>query len=202
MNKLALALAISAIGATSASVSAQVVDVRTAATILRDRMQSDGTWRREGNTDIYVRTRIDANGNRVLERARRDALGNYVILDSRIVRRDDGRNRNDGTWNRSDNENRVYVRRRIDANGNTVLEKSRRDANGNFVIFDSKIVGPNKMRDRNNDGRDDRLEGNRTKSKDGKWKKDKEGKKWNKGMGKSQKHDGKNEGEHKGKGKH
>lgn len=181
MNKLALALAFSAIGATAGS--AQIVNLNTAASAITDRLQ-DGTWRREGNTDIYVRTRIDANGNRVVDRARRDALGNYVVLESRIVGRDDNRGRTDNTWKRSDNENRVYVRRRIDANGNTVLEKARRDANGNYVIFDSKIVGPKSVRDRDNDGRDDRMENGKAKAKDGKWKQDKNGKKWDKAVNK------------------
>lgn len=186
MNKLTLALALSAVGATTGS--AQIVSLNTAASAVTDRIQTDGTWRREGNTDIYVRTRIDANGNRVVERARRDALGNYSIIDSRILSRDDNRGRNDNVWNRSDNENRVYVRRRVDANGNTVLEKARRDANGNYVVFDSKIVGSRRLQDENRNGIDDRSE----KSKQGKWKKDKNGKKWDKEMRKGDK------GEHSG----
>jgi len=190
MNKLALALAFSAIGATSAS--AQIINLNTGASVVTDRGQTDGTWRREGNTDIYVRTRIDANGNRVVERARRDVLGNFTLIDSRIVNRGDNRGRTDNTWKRSDNENRVYVRRRVDANGNTILEKARRDANGNYVVFDSKVVGPRKVKDRDNDGRDDRLEAG--KSKDGKWKKDKDGKKFDKAVSKA-------EGKAKAKGK-
>lgn len=183
MNKLALALAFSAVGATAGS--AQVINLNTAASVVRDRIQ-DGTWRREGNTDIYVRTRIDANGNRIVERARRDALGNYTIIDSRISNRnDDNRGRTDGTWKRngsSGNGNRVYVRTRVDANGNRIMEKARRDANGNYVIFDTKVLGQGKARngdnDRDNDGISDRDE--RRHGKDGKWKKDKNGKKWDK----------------------
>lgn len=188
MNKLAIALAFSAIGATAGS--AQIVNLGTGASVLTSRIQ-DGTWRREGNTDIYVRTRVDANGNRIVERARRDALGNYVIIDSRIVNRGDNRGRTDNTWKRSDNENRVYVRTRVDANGNRIMEKARRDANGNYVIFDTKVLGPKRIKDANNDGRDDRWEDGK-KAKDGKWKKDKHGKKWDKAV---------NKGNHKSKGK-
>jgi hypothetical protein len=189
MNKLALALALSAVGATAGS--AQIVNLNTASSIVTDRIQ-DGTWRREGNTDIYVRTRIDANGNRVVERARRDALGNYTIIDSRILNRDDNRGRTDNTWKRSDNENRVYVRTRADANGNRIMEKARRDANGNYVIFDTKVLGQGRLKDENRNGIDDRAE----RGKDGKWKKDKNGKKWEKGMRKGE---GKHEGKHEGK---
>lgn len=192
MNKLAIALAMSAVGATAAS--AQMVNLNTGASIVTDRVQ-DGTWRREGNTDIYARTRIDANGNRVVDRARRDALGNYVIIDTRIVNRnDDNRGRTDNTWKRSDNENRVYVRTRVDANGNRVIEKARRDANGNYVVFDSRVVNRS-VRDRDNDGRDDRWENG--KSKDGKWKKDKDGKKWDKAVSKAEKGNGKGKGKNK-----
>ncbi len=190
MNKLALALAFSAVGATAAS--AQIVNLNTGASISTGRTQ-DGTWRREGNTDIYTRTRIDANGNRVVDRARRDALGNFIVIDSRILSRDDRDRRNDGTWNNRDNENRVYVRTRIDANGNKVMEKARRDANGNFIVFDSRVLGRADVRDRDHDDRDDRWE--KEKSKDGKWKKDKKGKKWNKAVNKG------NNGKSKGKNK-
>ena len=192
MNKLALALAFSAIGATAGS--AQIVNLNTGASIVTDRIQ-DGTWRREGNTDIYVRTRIDANGNRVVERARRDALGNYTIIDSRVMNRDDNRGRNDNTWKRSENENRVYVRTRVDANGNRIMEKARRDANGNYVIFDTKVLGQAKLRDRNNNGIDDRSENG--KAHDGKWKKDKNGKKWDKAVNKAEKGHGKGKGKNK-----
>ena len=177
MNKLAIALAFSAVGATAAS--AQVIDLNTAASIVTGRVQTDGTWRREGNTDIYVRSRIDANGNRVVERARRDALGNYILIDSRIVNRNDNR----------DNQNRVYVRTRIDANVNRIMEKARRDANGNYVIFDTKVLGNKGVKDRNHrDGRWDMSDG-----KEGKWKKDKKGKKWDK----ANKANGKSNGKHK-----
>lgn len=194
MNKLALALAFSAIGATAGS--AQILSINTGASVVTDRLQ-DGTWRREGNTDIYVRTRIDANGNRVVERARRDALGNYTIIDSRILNRGDDRGRGDkGEWSRkgNDNQQRVYVRKRVDANGNVIMEKARRDANGNYVIFDTKVLGKRTMKDSDNDDRDDRWEAERE-GKDGKWKKDKNGKKWDKAVNKAGKSHGK--GKHK-----
>lgn len=193
MNKLAIALAFSAVGATAAS--AQIVNLNTGASISADRTQ-DGTWRREGNTDIYIRTRIDANGNRVVDRARRDALGNFIIIDSRIVSRDDNRGKNDGSWNNRDNTNRVYVRTRIDANGNRIMEKARRDANGNFIVFDSRVLGRAEARDRDHDDHDGRWE--TEKSKDGKWKKDKNGKKWDKAVNKGSKS---NNGKSKGKNK-
>lgn len=197
MNKLALALAFSAIGATAAS--AQIIDLNTGTSISTNRTQ-DGTWRREGNTDIYTRTRVDSNGDRVVDRARRDALGNFIVIDSRIVNRnDDNRGRNDNTWKRSDNENRVYVRTRYDANGNRIIEKARRDSNGNYIVFDSRVVSRNDVRrdhDRDDDGRDDRWENG--KSKDGKWKNDKNGKKWDKAVNKGSRN---NNGKGKGKNK-
>ena len=198
MNKLALALALSAVGATAGS--AQVVNLNTAASVISDRVQ-DGTWRREGNTDIYVRTRIDANGNRVIERARRDALGNYTIIESRIANRDDNTGRGDkGEWSRkgNDNQHRVYVRKRVDANGNVIMEKARRDANGNYVIFDTKVLGQKKVKDSDNDGLDDRWEAEKEgRSKDGKWKKDKDGKKWDKAVNKSARGHEKSKGKNK-----
>lgn len=197
MNKLAIALAFSAIGATAAS--AQIISLNTGASVVTDRLQ-DGTWRREGNTDIYVRTRIDANGNRVVDRARRDALGNFIIIDTRVLNRsDDNRGRTDNTWKRSGNENRVYVRTRVDANGNRIMEKARRDANGNYVIFDSKVLGRGNVRngddDRDNDGISDRDE--RRAEKEGKWKKDKDGKKWDKAVRKGEKSHNKGKGKNK-----
>lgn len=198
MNKLAIALAFSAIGATAAS--AQIITLNTGTSVRTDRVRTDGTWRREGNTDIYVRSRIDANGNRVVERARRDALGNFIIVDSRIVNRDDNRRRTDNVWKRSANDNSVYVRTRIDANGNRIMEKARRDANGNYVVFDTRVLGNRGARDRDSDRDSDRRDRNKAgrdrdsdrrdgKGKDGKWKKDKDGNRWdkavNKGNGKS-----------------
>jgi hypothetical protein len=111
------------------------------------------------------------------------------------VNRDDNRGRTDNTWKRSDNENRVYVRTRVDANGNRIMEKARRDANGNYVIFDTKVLGQRKLKDSNNNGIDDRAENG--KSKDGKWKQDKHGKKWDKAVNKSEKSHGKAKGKNK-----
>jgi len=72
-----------------------------------DSRRVDGRWRaesrdRRGNV-IYVRTRYDNNRNVVLERATRDRLGRYRVIDRRIVqyasrnnndRYDDRRGRN------------------------------------------------------------------------------------------------------------
>src|SRR6184192_4313031 len=49
----------------------------------------DGSWRVVGqdrNGTIYERRTYDANGNIVVQRARRDAYGNFSIIDTRTVR--------------------------------------------------------------------------------------------------------------------
>jgi hypothetical protein len=76
-----------------------------------DTRRADGQWRREGRDRsgniLYVRTRYDANGNLIQERARRDTFGRYRVVDRRVIqyanrrndRRDNDRN-NDGWYDR------------------------------------------------------------------------------------------------------
>ena len=73
-----------------------------------DSRSADGRWRaesrdRRGNV-IYVRTRYDGNRNLIRERATRDRLGRYRVIDRRVIqyanrrndRNDDGRYDRDG----------------------------------------------------------------------------------------------------------
>lgn len=72
--------------------------------------RADGQWRRQGRDRngnyIYVRTRYDASGNLVQERALRDTLGRYRVIDRRVIRnvndrrrdRDRDNDRNNDGW--------------------------------------------------------------------------------------------------------
>jgi hypothetical protein len=73
-----------------------------------DTRNADGQWRRigrdnRGNT-IYSRTVYDRQGNLIQERARRDSRGRYQILDRRVIRYANDRNRRDN--DRYDDRNR------------------------------------------------------------------------------------------------
>lgn len=50
---------------------------------------------REGNSRIYERQTRDSNGNIIIQRARRNSNGSFTILNSRVVRRNNGRNNDD-----------------------------------------------------------------------------------------------------------
>lgn len=75
--------------------------------------RADGQWRRQGRDRngnyIYARTRYDSNGRLVQERALRDRLGRYRVIDRRVIRnandrrRDNDRN-NDGWEDRRGND--------------------------------------------------------------------------------------------------
>ena len=62
-----------------------------------DTRNADGQWRRigrdnRGNT-VYARTVYDRQGNLIQERARRDSRGRYQVIDRRVVRYANDRNR-------------------------------------------------------------------------------------------------------------
>ena len=64
-----------------------------------DSRNADGQWRRigrdnRGNT-IYARTVYDRQGNLIQERARRDSRGRYQVVDRRVIRYANDRNRRD-----------------------------------------------------------------------------------------------------------
>ena len=84
----------------------------------RDSRRVDERWRAEGRDRrgnvVYARTRYDNDRNVILERAYRDRLGRYRVIDRRIIqhanRRNDGRydargrDRND-RWDQNDGRN-------------------------------------------------------------------------------------------------
>lgn len=167
MKRIALVVSLAAAAAVPAQ--AQTLNTGTvmnaAGQVLGTQVSADGR--------VYTRRRVDANGNVIIERSRRDANGSYVIFDTQTVQRSN----TDWRLNGRDN-NRVFVRRRVDANGNIVIERSRRDANGNYVIFDTNVVNRGNSEWKRDSDRDTDKKMKKNKNKmhkdtDGKWKKDK-----------------------------
>jgi len=85
-----------------------------------NRRGSDGVWRQVGqgrnNNSIYERRTVDAYGNVVVQRARRNSDGSFTILSTRTVRDNRGvrRNRGDDNDDQGDNEDRGRGRNRGD----------------------------------------------------------------------------------------
>jgi hypothetical protein len=73
------------------------------------RRSADGVWRQVGqgrsNNSVYERRSIDANGNVVVQRARRNPNGSFTILSTRVAdnssRASRSGNVNNGSWNRN-----------------------------------------------------------------------------------------------------
>jgi hypothetical protein len=61
---------------------------------------------REGNSRVYERQTTDANGNVIIQHARRNSNGSFTILNTRVVRnnRNNGRGRGRGNDNRNDDQ--------------------------------------------------------------------------------------------------
>ena len=83
--------------------------------------RADGQWRKEGRdrngNTIYVRTRYDSNGNLVQEAATRNFLGQYHVVDRRVI-----------SYANNRNNNRVYDRNgNYDRNGR--YDNNQRDRN-------------------------------------------------------------------------
>lgn len=160
MKAVILALAIAGVAATG-SVEAQVIGARlptpsspstTRGTVV------NGSWQVVGQDrygTIYERRTYDANGNILVQRARRDANGNFTIIDSRTERRPNndcqyagtttvggvilGRPGTGGTATdcRNDRRNSVDgVWRRVGKGhkNNSVYERRTYDAYGNIVV--------------------------------------------------------------------
>ena len=86
MKAVILALAVGVATATTAS--AQLPGRATPTTSTSRGTSVDGSWRVVGQDQsgtIYERTTYDAYGNIVVQRARRDANGNFRILSTRTV---------------------------------------------------------------------------------------------------------------------
>ena len=93
-----------------------------------DRRAADGVWRQVGrgrnNNSIYQRRTLDANGNVVIQRARRNPDGTFTILSTRTARGNNGvRNRD-----RDDDEDRGFDRRHNDDDNDDRFDR-RRDNN-------------------------------------------------------------------------
>jgi hypothetical protein len=92
-----------------------------------NRRAADGVWRQVGrgrsNNSIYERRTIDANGNVVVQRGRRNSNGSFTILSTRTAgnhgRASRSGNVNNGSWNRGhgdddDDNNSQWDNRRGD----------------------------------------------------------------------------------------
>ncbi|HJQ55045.1 MAG TPA: hypothetical protein VJ825_14490 [Gemmatimonadaceae bacterium] len=160
MKAVILALAIAGVAATG-SVEAQVIGARlptpsspstTRGTVV------NGSWQVVGQDrygTIYERRTYDANGNILVQRARRDANGNFSIIDSRTERRTNndcqyastttvggvilGRPGTNGTATDCRNDRRrsvdgVWRQVGQGRNNNSVYERRTYDGYGNIVV--------------------------------------------------------------------
>src|SRR5256885_666458 len=154
MKAVILALTIAGVAST-APLNAQILGSRPPTPSTTRGTSVNGSWQVVGQDrsgTIYERRTYDANGNIVVQRARRDANGNFSILSTRTVQgngngRDcqlasngtvgdiilgrsgrtncpDGRGSADGVW-RQVGQGR---------NNNSIYERRTVDANGNVVI--------------------------------------------------------------------
>jgi hypothetical protein len=155
MKAVIFAVSVAAIAAT-APLNAQVLGGRPTLPSTSRGTTVNGSWQAIGqdrNGTIYERRTYDGNGNIVIQRARRDANGNFSIIDTRTVRSNDnngdcqlsGNNTTVGgiVLGRSGNTNCTYDRRSADGvwrqvgqgrNNNSVYERRTYDRNGNIVV--------------------------------------------------------------------
>jgi len=181
-----MALTIAGVAST-APLNAQIVGTRLPTPSTSRSTTVNGSWQVVGqdrNGTIYERRTYDANGNIVVQRARRDAYGNFSIIDTRTVRNDNNQNCQygsngtvgdivlgrssttncnygngsaDGVWRQvgqGRNNNSVYERRTRDAYGNVVVQKARRNPDGTFRILSTRTIRNNNNGVRGNRGRD------------------------------------------------
>jgi len=106
------------------------------------RRSADGVWRQVGqgrnNNSIYERRTIDANGNVVVQRARRNPNGSFTILSTRVAGNNGRAGRrgdvNNGSWNRNrgddddDDNNSQWDNRR--GNDDDRYDRSERNDHG------------------------------------------------------------------------
>jgi len=153
MKAVILALAVAGVAST-APLNAQINGSRHPVSTTRT-MSVDGSWRvvgQDGYGTIYERRTYDANGNIVVQRARRDANGNFSILSTRTVQGNNGSDcqlstgatvggiilgRTGAATNCGYNGSAVDgVWRQVGQgrNNNSIYERRTIDANGNVVI--------------------------------------------------------------------
>jgi hypothetical protein len=89
-----------------------------------DRRAVDGVWRQVGqgrnNNSVYERRTLDANGNVVVQKGRRNSNGTFTILSTRTIR-------NNGARNRNGNDDDRFDRRRGDHDDDDDRFDRRRD---------------------------------------------------------------------------
>ena len=194
MKAVILALTLAGVAST-APLNAQIVGTRLPTPSTSRSTTVNGSWQVVGqdrNGTIYERRTYDANGNIVVQRARRDAYGNFSIIDTRTVRNNNnndcqygsngtvgdivlgrsgssncnyGNGSADGVWRqvgRGRNNNSVYERRTRDAYGNVVVQKARRNPDGTFRILSTRTIRNNNNNNNNNNG----VRGNRGRDND------------------------------------
>ena len=92
-----------------------------------DRRAVDGVWRQVGrgrnNNSVYERRTLDANGNVVVQKARRNSDGTFTILSSHTVRGDEGVRNGD----RDDDDDRGVNRRDRDDDEDRGVNRRDRD---------------------------------------------------------------------------
>ncbi len=147
---------------------------RTGATDCRDdsRRRVDGGWYQVGrggdNNSIYERRTRDANGNIVIQRARRNPDGSFTILSTRTVRddRDDrgigrgrGHENDDKEFKKARKEERKSIKR-ADKEDRQELKRDRDDDNDDDRSFshgdDGAFQNSNAVLRGNGSGRDNR----------------------------------------------
>ena len=187
MKAVILALSIAGVAAT-APLNAQILGTRLPTPSTSRGTTVNGSWQvigQDRNGTIYERRTYDANGNIVVQTARRDVNGNFSIINTRTVRNDNNRDcqygsngtvgdivlgrssttncnyRNgsaDGVWRQvghGRNNNSVYERRTRDAYGNIVVQKARRNPDGSFRILSTRTINNNGERGNRGRGDDD-----------------------------------------------
>ena len=153
MKAVIFALAVAGVAST-APLNAQINGSRHPVSTTRT-TSVDGSWRvvgQDGYGTIYERRTYDANGNIVVQRARRDANGNFSILGTRTVQGNNGSDcqlstgatvggiilgRTGAATNCGYNGSAVDgVWRQVGQgrNNNSIYERRTIDANGNVVI--------------------------------------------------------------------
>ncbi len=155
MKAVILALAAAGVAST-ASLNAQIIGSRHPVPTTTRTTSVDGSWRVVGqdrNGTIYERRTYDANGNIIVQPARRDVNGNFTILSTRTGQ---GTNSRDcqlastnttvggiilgrgGVATNCSNDRRAAdgVWRQVGQgrNNNSIYERRTLDANGNVVI--------------------------------------------------------------------
>jgi hypothetical protein len=121
---------------------------------------------REGNSRIYERQTTDANGNVIIQHARRNSNGSFTILNTRVVRdnRNNGRGRGRGNDNRNNDQaynnggynNGVYNNSgRRDGQSDKDWQKQQKEQNKEWQKQQKDQGKENKKNDKHDNGHGD-----------------------------------------------